>query len=78
MYICSACGDLLAGGFGSWAAQASPDAFGALAQQNPSGFGAFGGAQQQAGGFGGFGAAAMPTPPKAPSPQAGGMWAMRK
>ena len=60
------------------AAQASPNAFGAAAQQSPGGFGAYGGAQPQAGGFGGFGAAAAPTPPKAPSPQAGGMWAMRK
>lgn len=69
---------LRTGGFGSLA-QASPNAFGAAAQQSSGGFGGFGGAQQQSGGFGAFGGAAAPSQPKIPSPQAGGsMWAPRK
>ena len=67
---------LIAGGFGSLAAQGSPG-FGAAAQQAGGGFGAFGGGQMQGSAFGGFGGAAAPSP-ASPAPQSGAMWAMRK
>lgn len=67
---------VIAGGFGSLAAQGSPG-FGAAGQQAGGAFGGFGGAQTQGSAFGGFGGAAPPSP-ASPAPQSGGMWAMRK